>query len=189
MISDANDAPSTDVLAAFGRPRASLTLLAGGEGRTWQADRLILKPCANVRESTWVASVAAAVPESADFRVARPVRADDGSWIKYGWEAWHAVDGEPDERRVADVVQAGRAFHRSLAALPRPAFLEERDNPWTYGDRIAWDEHLLTGREVMADLLRPLGEARRPVTVADQVVHGDLLGNVLFAEGPAARDH
>lgn len=75
---------------------------------------------------------------------------------------------------------AGIAFHRSVAALPRPSFLDVRDGPWAYGDRLAWGSEPMR-RE--SGPVRRLLAARRPVHAESQVVHGDLLGNVLFADG------
>ena len=82
------------------------------------------------------------------------------------------------------------AFHHAIAELPRPAFLNSRDDPWAYGDRVAWDEVPVNPHGVMADLLQRLARARHSVDVLAQPVHGDLLGNVLFAAGkpPAVID-
>jgi uncharacterized protein (TIGR02569 family) len=176
--------PAADVLAAFGI-HADAVLLPGGEGRTWRAGDAVIKPTGLPAETAWVAEATCAIPPSDLFRVATPIRATDGGWAAFGWEAWRAIPGQPDERRCDDVLRVGQAFHRSLERLPRPPFLDVRDNPWSYGDRLAWDELALTGREVMAELLMPLARARRPVESPSQVVHGDLLGNVMFADGLA----
>lgn len=74
--------------------------------------------------------------------------------------------------------RAGLAFHAAIAEVARPSFLDARDDPWTFGDRVAWGE-----AEHRSELLEPLFEAWRPVALGAQAVHGDLLGNVLFADG------
>ena len=81
------------------------------------------------------------------------------------------------------MVRAGEAFHAAIARLPRPSFLDSRTDAWTYADRLAWDEPTPAGVTTPSPLLGPLLDARRPVDVPAQVVHGDLLGNVLFADG------
>lgn len=188
MTSSASRPPET-VLAAFGITDDPV-LLAGGKGRTWSAGQLALKPVEFLAETLWRAEVLQNLPGSADFRVARPVRTDDGAWVADGWEASRLVEGEPDVRRQDDVVRTGIAFHAAIADLPRPAFLDLRDNPWSYGDRVAWDELPVQTSPAAMDLLRPLVDARRPVDLVSQAVHGDLLGNVLFADGlpPAVID-
>lgn len=79
----------------------------------------------------------------------------------------------------------GKRFTGHRPGLPRPAFLDARDDPWSYGDRIAWQELPLTGNEVTVDLLWPLTDALRPADQPAQPVHGDLLGDVMFAAGMA----
>lgn len=80
----------------------------------------------------------------------------------------------------------GRAFHRALADVPRPMFLDRREDCWAVGDRVAW-------QEAEVDIVPALREPYRALTAflgprpADrsQLVHGDLTGNVLFAPGLA----
>ncbi|MEU6713615.1 TIGR02569 family protein [Nonomuraea sp. NPDC046802] len=178
--------PPVEVLEGFG---------VGGErpvwlGGAWRAGSLALKPVDFAPESRWRSQVLAALPESPDFRLARPVRAPDGTWSVQGWEASRLVAGEPDVRRQDDVLRAGAAFHEAIAHLARPAFLDLRDNPWSHGDRVAWQEVPLQGSPAALELLGPLVRARRPVDLPCQTVHGDLPGNVLFADGlpPAVID-
>jgi uncharacterized protein (TIGR02569 family) len=177
------------VLAAFGATDATV-LEAGGQGRTWRAGELILKPCGDVAEAVWTAEVLSTLTPSSRFRVAAPVAARDGRWVVSGWQAWRAVPGRPDVRRCAEVFDVADAFHQAVAGLPRPGFLDTREDPWTYGDRVAWEELPVNPHGVMSDQLQQLAQARRPVDLPAQPVHGDLLGNVLFADGlpPAVID-
>lgn len=165
-------------------------LLAGGKGGTWSAGPLVVKPVEYLPETLWRAEVLHEVPDSADFRVARPVRTKYDTWVADGWEASRLVEGEPDVRRQDDVLRAGIAFHAAISGLRRPAFLDLRDDPWSYGDRVAWEELPAQGSPAAMVLLQPLIDARRPVDLVSQAVHGDLLGNVLFADGlpPAVID-
>ncbi|MFJ3380433.1 hypothetical protein ACIPJ2_08480 [Curtobacterium sp. NPDC090217] len=61
-----------------------------------------------------------------------------------------------------------------------------KDNAWSRADRAVWDDDELP-RDPSLDRLVA---AFRPVEAPSQLVHGDLLGNVLFAEGqpPAVID-
>lgn len=181
MTSSAARPPDT-VLVAFGATQAPAPL-AGGKGGTWRAGHLVLKPVEFLAETLWRAEVLDRLPASADFRVARPARARDGAWVSQGWEASHFVVGEPDVRRQDDVLRAGIVFHAAVAGLSRPAFLDERDDPWSYGDRVAWGELPVQASPAAMALLEPLLRVRRPVGLAALVVHGDLPGNVLFTDG------
>lgn len=183
-MSDSPGAPPPSVLAAFGAacdppPR----LLPGGQGQTWRSGGLVLKPVALEAETRWRAEVLAALPvRTSGFRVARPVATAEGAWTADGWEAWRMIGGAADPRRADDVIRAGAAFHAALADTPRPGFLDIRDNAWTRADRLAWQE---TAAAPDFALLRPLLAARRPVRLPSQLIHGDLLGNVLFEAGSA----
>jgi uncharacterized protein (TIGR02569 family) len=187
--------PPTSVLADFGL-RSPVELLLGGQGTSWRGDGVVLKPTGDLAETAWRAEVLARLPESSRFRVAPPVRAASGGWSSGGWEAWTEVAGSPDPQRVNAVLSVSEAFHRAVAQLapPYPTFVCTRDDPWAYADRIAWGD----GRRPAAPavegpwsgLYERLLRLRRPVVLPVEPIHGDLLGNVLFAEGvpPAVID-
>jgi uncharacterized protein (TIGR02569 family) len=170
------------VLTAFGLSGEAV-LLPGGQGETWRVGEVVLKPAGFVVEAIWRAEVLAALPEGLGFRVARPVPAAGDDWVVDGWEASELLVGATDVGRPDDVLKAGQVFHEAVAELPRPEFLDRRDDPWTYGDRVACEEPPVGGSPAYRELVGRLIEARRPVDLAAQVVHGDLLGNVMFANG------
>ncbi|MDO5663472.1 MAG: hypothetical protein Q4G40_12310 [Brachybacterium sp.] len=89
------------------------------------------------------------------------------------------MPGKADERRVDEVLAAGAAFHDALADLPRPAFLDAAEDPWSVADRVAWGEAPPPTGDLVESLLAECGEPTEPC----QIIHGDLLGNVLFADG------
>jgi len=177
------------VLDAF-QVSGTPVLLPGGQGETWRVGDVVLKPAGFVAEAEWRADVLSALPVSPAFRVARPVRAQDDQWTSHGWEASEMLDGQTDVSRQDEVLTAGVAFHEAVANLPRPDFLDLRADPWAYGDRVAWEEQEYGGSPAYQDAVRKLVEARRPVDLEAQVVHGDLPGNVMFADGlpPAVID-
>lgn len=179
-----NRQPPSAVLSAFGAVDPPYPL-DGGQGETWRSGEIVLKPAGDPVETAWRAEVLDGLEETTDFRVARPVRARDGSWIVDGWESWHVVVGKEDHHRPDDVLRVAEAFHAAIAELPRPSFLDTRDDPWTHADRMAWDETDVTevsGSDRAMPLLERLAGLRRPVDLPAQPVHGDLLGNVLFAD-------
>jgi uncharacterized protein (TIGR02569 family) len=183
-VTSPTNGPPRHVLRAFGVPGVP-RLLPGGKGGTWRVGDAVLKPNEGADESRWRAETLAVLPRSPEFRIPRPLRAADGSWLVQGWEAWQLVAGEPDTARIDDVLRAGAAFHAAVAEVPRPTFLDARTDPWSHGDRVAWDEAPIPVDPVGLELLEPLARARRPVRLPDQIVHGDLPGNVLFTEGAA----
>jgi len=81
-----------------------------------------------------------------------------------------------------------RALHAALAAVPVPRWRVTQDIPWTVGDQVAWGERdpeaaLGPATGAIAGQVRALLAALRPVDLPEQLVHADLTGNVLFADG------
>ncbi|MFI5695267.1 TIGR02569 family protein [Kribbella sp. NPDC051586] len=174
------DGPSEEVLDAFGLSEPAM-LLPGGQGETWRSGAVVLKRA--VSESVWRAEVLAELPESEAFRVPRPVRSLRGEWVEFGWEAGELLAGATDVRRQDEVLTVAGAFHEAVAGLARPDFLDGRNDPWSDGDRVAWCEQSYDGSPAYVELTAPLVDAWRPVELVAQVVHGDLPGNVMFADG------
>ncbi|GAA1937784.1 TIGR02569 family protein [Streptomyces durmitorensis] len=188
--------PGRAVLDAFQLTGSGSPLrLPGGEGRSVRVEDVVLKPAGPDTEfAEWLADIMTSVQEDG-FRVARPLRATTGAWSHDGWTASRFVPGtEPDHSaapRWLEIVAAGRAFHRALADVPRPALLDRRRDWWATGDRVAWQEKevgllpaLRRPYDELTALLGPKPQER------PQLIHGDLTGNVLFAPGlpPAVID-
>ncbi|MEU7909463.1 hypothetical protein [Microbispora bryophytorum] len=178
----ADDLPM-EVRTAFGVPSGPARLLPGGDGTCWLAGGLVLKPAPRPAVASWLAEVFADL-RGPGFRVPLPVRAADGSWVAGGWAAWTAVEGEPDPvARWPDLVAASRAFHAALAGVPAPDWLGRGRNRWAVAERVAWDQAEVELAPELSDLVEGLRAAIRPVRLPDQLVHGDIAGNVLFAAG------
>ena len=169
-----------------------LVPLTGGQGHTWRATDVVLRPVDDKAEAEWVASVFETL-DDVGFRVGRPVAGAAGSFVENGWTAWTFVEGRHDfaPHRWDDVLRVGRDFHAAMAHVAFPPFLDRRESPWAEGDRAAWGEVDLRVDHVdLAPLVERLVDGLRPVNLPRQVIHGDLGGNVLFADGlpPAVID-
>jgi uncharacterized protein (TIGR02569 family) len=170
------------VLDAFGLTGPA-GLLPGGEGRSVRVGAAVLKPTEDGPEARWTAELLTRV-ESVGFRLARPLRAVDGRWVVDGWSATRFVAGESGaDGRWRELLSAARAFHAALSSVPPPTFLADRTHRWATADRVAWGEASVTALPEVSPLLSRLESSRLPVTADCQLVHGDLSGNVLFADG------
>jgi uncharacterized protein (TIGR02569 family) len=90
----------------------------------------------------------------------------------------------------ADIIAVGERFHRALAGVERPAaVLDARTDDWARADRIAWREQP-AGDFARVPEVAHLLAARTAVSAPSQLIHCDLSGNVLFADGlpPAVID-
>ncbi len=166
-----------------------LRRLPGGQGNAWTDGRLVLKPVGCVPEHAWICEVYAAWTAHDEVRVPEPVAPapGQGHWSVDGWGAHVFVPGRDTElpREIETVREASDAFHARLPQLPRPGFLDERDDPWSYGDRLAWEDATPIGHPETVSLVTRLREHLAPVTEPDQAIHGDVLPNVLLADGQA----
>jgi prepilin-type processing-associated H-X9-DG protein len=134
----------------------------------------------------WQAAVLASVVCDG-FRVAPPHRTREGELVVDGWTAWPLLEGTYAPR-WADILAVGERFHRALAGVERPApVLDARTDVWARVDRIACGEQP-AGRFERVPEVAHLLAARTTVSAPSQLIHGDLSGNVLFADGmpPAA---
>jgi uncharacterized protein (TIGR02569 family) len=193
--------PGPQVLAAFGIS-AEPVRLPGGQGSTWRAGEIVLKPTATPAEARRTADLyrSLASRPGSGFRVPRPVPSVAGDWVAERWVAWELLAGEPE--RWAGIpphwprlVAVSRAFHAALSGVPAPRWLGRDGSQWTVADQVAWGERdpgelLASGPPEPRAQVRRLLAALRPIRLRSQLIHGDLGGNVLFADGepPAVID-
>ena len=196
MAAPDHSVPSASVLEAFGAV-GEPSPLPGGSGSSIRVGALVLKPHepAAQAEARWSAEVVEHLTDRApDFRVARPVRTRGGEWLADGWSGAEVLDGEVHGVGDADwpaLFAAARAYNRALIGFERPGFLEARTHRWALADRVAFGECEYPDPVPQSGLLlETLLRQRRETHEPDQVVHGDLCGNVLFADGrpPAVID-
>jgi uncharacterized protein (TIGR02569 family) len=188
-----------EVLIAFGLAGVAPARLSGGQGTAWRAGPVVLKPVDSVRDGRWFADVYDTLT-GPGFRVPRPVRAATGDWVAHGWAGYQWVPGTPADwsgvsPRWPELIAVSRALHAALAGLTTPSWRRTVENPWTIGDAVAWGERdpdplLGPAAGPVAGQVRRLFGVLRPVDVPAQLIHADLGGNVLFADGrpPAVID-
>lgn len=188
--------PTGRAVRAFGVHEQALERLAGGQGSSWTDGRVVLKPVGYAPEHRWFSRVYAEWCAHDDVRVAEPVEphsADEpNGWSVDGWAANIFLAGRETDlpREVARVKEASDVFHHHVRNLPRPAFIDLRDDPWAFGDRLAWEDGPAEGDAETLELIEHLRSHLAPVSRPSQVIHGDILPNVLVADGrpPAVID-
>ncbi|KAH7232064.1 hypothetical protein MRS44_009565 [Fusarium solani] len=168
----------------------------GGRGLCFQAGNVVLKPSDDDQEAEWVAELCESIMAKAPsgYRISRPIRSPHG-FVFEGWTAWALVPGRPaPESNFAAILKACRAFHADIATVctEKPPFLLERRNRWTEADLVTWGEKSISDvADVNTDILslvnpvlQQLSQLRKelPSDIGSQLIHGDLIGNVLFDE-------
>ena len=166
--------------AAFGVREAEPEPLDAVTGPSWRCGDVVLRPVRAPTEAVWMAQTMDCLQVDG-VRLARPVRSTDGRWVVAGWAAIRHLAGQA-EPRYDEVVAASLRLHTATAALPRPPFLDGRQDVYALADRAAFGEQQVPlPAERGGRLFDEFVGARRPMSLAEQVVHGDLFGNVLFA--------
>lgn len=171
------------MLAAFGAGSVVPERLAGGRGLAFRCGDVVFKPVDSTAEASWIAATFEQLRVTR-IRVARPVRSSDGRWVVAGWCAQRFVSGRV-EPRYDEIIETSLALHESMAGVANPRHLRDRDDLYSWADRLSWGEPVSSKWE-LADghgsrLLGELAMGRKPVDLPFQVVHGDMFGNVLFA--------
>lgn len=171
--------PPSSVLAAFDVGTALLEPLPGGQGLAWSAGGLVLKPLdMSLDALVWQEAILNDIDEDG-FRLAPPVRAHTGELVVAGWTAWQRLAGQHLPDRWSDIAAVGERFHQASARVPPPSWHQRRTDPFATADRAAWDGEVLE-RFMSLPMIEQLAALLQPVHGRDQLIHGDLSGNVLL---------
>ncbi len=171
--------PSATALAAFGLHEPPVPL-DGLDSSAWRVGDVVLKKLdIPLAQLDWQASLFDQLQGQTAFRIPLAVRSSDGSLVVDGWYALTFLTGQHEVGRWVDMSHAGEEFHAAVRSAPRPAFIDRREDPWSVGDRVAWDE-LPVSAVPDTKHLRRLADHLRPVEAQAQLIHGDLTGNVLL---------
>jgi uncharacterized protein (TIGR02569 family) len=160
---------------------AAATQLEGGQGTTFVAGDVVFKPVTDESEAVWLAKLLSNLPEPLEIRLIRPVRSRSGRWVVNGWSAWHRLDGTA---RVGDwrtALEVSRYFHAHVADIQRrdgPLLM----HPWGVADRYAWSESAFDVPVELSDIAARLEAAREDMSLHSQLVHTDLLNNILVSD-------
>lgn len=172
--------PNSRVLQAFG-VKTQPILLKGGQGETYKAGNIVLKPVSNIEEANWVANLFSSI-KSDEFRVERPIKDASGKWVFDGWSAFAFVEGKEKKSKWKEKIQVSRLFHKQLSSVKKPSFIDNQNHPWAISDRMIWSEEPLEYSSRLAEVLDPLRRILKPLNLACQLIHADMGGNILFSD-------
>lgn len=172
--------PPKEVLDAFGLKNAP-TKLTGGQGNSYLADGVVLKPVENITEANWTAELFSTIKEDG-FRVEKPIKTVSGEWVFDNWCAFSYLDGKEVKGRYTEKIEISEKFHWSLKGVTEPSFIKASDHPWAIADKMVWGEIPLTYGERLEVAISPLMTQLKNINLENQIIHGDLTGNILFSD-------
>ncbi len=174
--------PTIATAEAFGSSVEPVRL-AGGQGTTYRAGEIVLKPAEGDDGGAWAAELFDSLPESADVRFARPIKSVRGSWIHDGYVAWSFLSGDHIKGQYGDKLKASRAFHSLLSNAPKPLFVGSASSSWLAADLVVWQKREFDYGPEFAELISQITPYLKPYDAPSQLIHGDLSGNLLVADG------
>jgi uncharacterized protein (TIGR02569 family) len=162
----------------------------GGHGHSLRAGDLVLTPGRDPQVSAWLNPVLARLAvrlderpgrRPRDIRIAMPVPARNGEWVVDGWGASRYEPGTTACHDVDVLLATGRVLHAELDSVvrSRPEVLTDRTDRWAEADRLVFDhpDRIPT----QSPIVRRLADELTDQSLGpDQLVHGDLAGNVLL---------
>lgn len=169
--------------------------LDGGQGGSVVVGDLVLSPGRDPRILDWLNPALARLAVDLDtrprraLRIAVPVPARDGSWVVDGWGASRHEPKTTTCRELDVVLATGRLLHGELDSLFRTKpRLDDRDDRWARAERVAFAPDVARELESVVRASDPrlpfLQRVSRSLSGTwlgpDQLVHGDLAGNVLL---------
>lgn len=174
--------PPAAVLRAFGVD-ADPAPLPGGEGTSFLAGDVVLKPATDIDLARWTQQLASRT-SSTRILLPRPIVSVDGDWVAGGWTATSFVaDLRSLVHEPERVISIGRELAAAFdeAGFGDTAPVSSRQDRWARADRCAWAaDHVDLSTEaatIVQVLLGRLGDGSDRSTI----IHGDLSGNV-FAD-------
>lgn len=169
-----------------------LQALPGGQGQSVLAGDLVLSPgrdrlitdLLNPRLARLAVDLD--TRPRRDVRIAMPIPSREGTWVVDGWSASRYETGSRTCTDVAVVRATGALLHAELALAVRewPLATQPPRSRWDRAERVAFGDQPLESAEFtgeQAGFARELLNLRTDRSFgADQLVHGDLAGNVLL---------
>lgn len=181
------DVPPNNVIAAFGGDAAALAALDGGQGTSWRAGSLVLKPAGPRDELAWTALFVADLNLGDRLRVPRQLACWHGEYDCEGWAATEWLEGTPPTGRWNEKLAVSATFHvaASRSTVSWPRFMRDRCDPWSRATRVAWGEAPLpvmpSSEADLMDEMLAIASSAEPAPRL-QLIHSDLGGNILFAD-------
>ena len=162
----------------------------GGQGHSVRAGDLVLTPGRDLQVSAWLNPVLARLAvrlderpgrRTRDIRIAMPVPARNGEWVVDGWGASRYEPGTTAYHDIDVLLATGRVLHAELDSVvrSRPDVLDARTDRWSVAEELVF-EHPERIQSELPLVRRLLDELSDEILGPDQLVHGDLAGNVLL---------
>lgn len=169
-----------DVLDAFGLPHTA-TPLPGGQGNSWRVGDFVCKPHETAYE--WISEIVNQI-KPVDFRVSYHHKTLSGNYTHHGWWCTYFEQGQEVTGRITEKYHIARGLHDLLGKIQKPTDWNPSDSPWSRAHEIVWWERKLP-TDIHPEIYKTIQNVMNllpPLSLPNQIIHGDLCGNILFHE-------
>ncbi|KAB3522996.1 TIGR02569 family protein [Corynebacterium sp. zg254] len=192
--------PPAHILTSFQVPTARPTRVEGAWAGGWRCDHAVISRADDPARAAWISKTMTKI-RPVGVSVSRPISSSDGRFSVSGWRARTFLSGAPSPR-FDEMAAAALKINDALAGEARPSFLRppEVGTPWRSADIFAaaeeaafadnatqWIAPVLDAESIpREDVAQALMKAahvldlREEIHAADQVVHADVVGCVMF---------
>lgn len=173
------------IAEAFGVSQTFSLLPGGFDNKTYRSGDIILRNLGQDAQEvgTWHAELFDQIKQNG-FRVAKPIKASNGSWSFNGWVAEHFLEGRHATKAdIPAIIDAANNFHAALKGIPLPEYRKKNPTMWDRADKWAWNEIPNDIDPNLYEMAMELKSLKKPIVVENQLIHGDLnVNNVLISE-------
>ena len=169
-----------EVLDAFWLPHTA-TPLPGGQGNSWRVWDFVLKPHEEAYE--WISLMVNQLKPQ-DFRVSYHKKSIFGSFTYQGWWCTEFHEGHEVTGKIEEKYSVARSLHDLFATIEKPEDWHPSDSPWSRAHAFVWWKGALPTNihpQIQLEIDKVI-HCLRPITLLNQIIHGDLCGNILFHE-------
>ena len=174
--------PTTEILMKF-RLNGTPHKLEGASGTTYFVDGYVVKHYDSSEYGNFICNIYSNILQKG-FKVPSPIRSENGCYLESGWMAYPLIKGFTSDNRIQEKLALSEAFHEQLLRFKYDKSIENKDDHHKLSEKIAWGEKLLLNEigQVAYDKISILLMGLVPIPIANQLIHGDFFGNVIFSE-------
>eukprot|EP01091_Cochliopodium_minus_P010956 TRINITY_DN3022_c0_g1_i2.p1 TRINITY_DN3022_c0_g1~~TRINITY_DN3022_c0_g1_i2.p1 ORF type:complete len:294 (+),score=56.91 TRINITY_DN3022_c0_g1_i2:231-1112(+) len=174
------------IFEKFGSFDEEPILLQGGRGTVYKSGDKIIKPVDNELENKEISLLMSTkVKSTNELRFSNPIRSTNDNWIEDGYVCWSYLDGKECVGRYDEKIKICTLYSEAFKDIEQPEFCKNMPrNAWNIADEMVWDENIknLKFEPKFSEIVHQIIDKFLPINFQNQIIHGDIGGNILFSE-------
>jgi|GEM_PF-1815868 len=158
--------------------------IEGGQGNSYLfGDIFVKKNDGDNRNIDYISRILSEIKSNL-YRVPRPLKSNNGTYISDGYIAAYYVEGKHDFNDLERVMEISREFHRDISIYD-PGLMRQEDTQWAMAMDILFRDREIPehvdedNMEKCICMLNKLESFEEPL----QIIHADIGGNIIYNDG------